>query len=417
MSLYGMMRTSVAGMSAQVNRLSAVSDNIANSGSYGYKQARVEFNAQPLSNFGGNYSSGGVTTNFINDVNRQGSIRGSDSVTDLAIDGKGFFIVKGDDEQILLTRAGSFILSNDNTLENLSGQKLLGIPITNTDPVIVGGDVSQLVPVEASRIDLNNEATTNIRIVANLPSSDPVVISANLPAANAATAKFSGKTSIVTYDNLGEARVIDIYFAKTGAGQWQATAFDKAEATNGGFPYSSGPLATQNLLMDAFGRLDPLSASSVTLTVPGGQTATLDFLGLSQLADEYSVTRAESNGFPPNKITRIEINSDGVISGVYESGKILPIFQIAMAWVPSPDRLKPADANGFFVTLDSGNPIIGKPGSNGNGSIVSGALEESNVDMAEQLTLMIESQRTYAANSKVFQTGADLMDVLISLKR
>jgi flagellar hook protein FlgE len=416
MSLYGMMRTSVAGMSAQSDRLGAVADNIANAGSFGYKRARVEFNAQPLGTIGGNFTSGGVTTNFINEVSRQGTIRTSDSVTDLAINGQGFFIVENADGQTMLTRAGSFIISEDGTLENLSGQKLLGVPITPNGPVVVG-DITSLVPVEASRVDLTNEPTTNMRIVANLPASDAVVVPANLPSANAATAEFSGKTSIVTYDNLGQARVIDIYFAKTGASQWQAAAYDQATATNGGFPYSSGPLATQNLMMDALGRLDTASASSLTLTVPGGQSTVLDFTGMSQLGDEYSVTRAESDGFPPGKLTRIEIDAGGVVAGIYDNGALVPIFQIAMAWVPSPDRLDPADANGFFVTLDSGDPIIGKPGNAGNGSIVSGALEESNVDMAEELTLMIESQRSYAANSKVFQTGADLMDVLISLKR
>jgi flagellar hook protein FlgE len=403
-------------MSAQSDRLSAVADNIANAGSYGYKRARVEFNAQPLGNVGGQFNSGGVTTNYINEVSRQGTIRTSDSVTDLAIDGQGFFIVENPDGQTMLTRAGSFIISEQGAFENLSGQKLLGVPITDTAPVVVG-DITSLTPVGASRVDLTTEPTTALRILANLPPADPAVVAANLPSANAATAEYSGKTSIITYDNLGQTQIIDIYFAKTGPSQWQATAFDKASATNGGFPYSSGPLATQNLLMDGFGRLDAASATSMTMTIPGGQPAVVDFTGMSQLGGEYSVTRAESDGFPPGKLTRIEIDSTGVVSGMYDNGAMVPIFQIAMAWLPSPDRLKPADANGFYVTLDSGDPIIGKPGNDGNGTVVSGALEESNVELAAELTMMIESQRSYAANSKVFQTGADLMDVIISLKR
>jgi flagellar hook protein FlgE len=113
----------------------------------------------------------------------------------------------------------------------------------------------------------------------------------------------------------------------------------------------------------------------------------------------------------------IEISADGIISQIYGNGARRAVYQIPIASVVSPDRLIPKSGNVFQITNDSGDMILGAAGSGGRGTIVAGALEASTVDMASELTDMVEAQRNYTANSRVFQTGSELMDVLVNLKR
>ena len=149
--------------------------------------------------------------------------------------------------------------------------------------------------------------------------------------------------------------------------------------------------------------------------MPGGEAVSIDMTGISQLGTDYTVIAAQSNGSSPAAVERVEIASDGTVYGIYQNGNTVPVYRLALATVPSPDSLRPLSGNTFSITIDSGDVLVGVPETDGTGTIVSGALEESNVDLATELTIMIESQRSYTANSRVFQTGSDLMDVLINI--
>lgn len=419
MSLYGMMRTSVSGMSALAGRLSAVADNIANAGTYGYKRAGVEFGAQVLENAGSNYNSGGVTTTVRREVSIQGSLRSTSSATDLAISGNGFFIVQDGSDAYYLTRSGSFYISDEGYLINSSGQLLMGYDLNDSSAGGVANGFSGLVPIDVGVNQLRAEPTTVGSLSVNLPEGATAVAAGSLPSDNVAGSQFDGKTSMVVYDSLGAERLIDVYFTKTADETWEVTAFDAAEAGSpNAFPYGSGPLATDTLEFDATtGYLTSTSASSLTLTVPGGEAMTIDFDGISQFGIDYTVLDASTNGTAPGSVERVEVGSDGTVVGIYQNGFVRPLYQLAIGKVPSPDNLRALAGNNYSVTLDSGDVLVGLAESQGYGSITSGALEESNVDMATELTIMIEAQRSYTANSKVFQTGSDLMDVLINLKR
>jgi flagellar hook protein FlgE len=155
----------------------------------------------------------------------------------------------------------------------------------------------------------------------------------------------------------------------------------------------------------------------VSLAVPNGQPMTMDFTELTQLASADFVPDPDVNGNAPQSVEGIEISNDGVVFAVFGDGTRLATYQLAMADVPSPDNLTPVAGNAYAISLESGDPSVGFPNSAGFGVIKSGALEQSNVDMAAELTAMIEAQRGYTANSKVFQTGSDLLDVLVNLKR
>ena len=419
MSLYGVMRTSVSGMTAQANRLSTVAENVANVNTTGYKRSSCEFYSLLLATCGGNYESGSVLTQVRYGISGQGSIINTPSVTDLAISGDGFFIVSDNNGTPFLTRAGSFVPNGDGELVNAAGFHLMGYPL---DPNLSGITVNGFTGLERitlSDLELTSSPSTSGNFIANLPSDATIVAAADLPSANAATGTYTAKSSLVTYDSLGHEVVVDIFFSKTAAGSWEMTVYNKADApATGDFPYAAGPLATTSLDFDmTTGKLTGASASSLSIPIPGGQTVALDLTQMTQLATSYTVLSAKVNGNSPSGAELIEISKDGTVFATYDNGTRVPVYRIPLAHVPSPDMMSPLAGNVFLPTSESGDVQIGFAEEGGLGSINSGALEQSTVDLASELTTMIDSQRSYSANSKVFQTGSELMDVLVNLKR
>jgi flagellar hook protein FlgE len=406
-------------MTAQANRLATVAENIGNSSTVGYKRASTEFSSILLQSGTSDYASGSVETEVRYHISEQGSLRYSSSATDLAVNGQGFFIVENSNGQSFLTRAGSFVKDGDGNLVNAGGFKLMGYDLAlGSTPAIVANGVVGLVPVNIGSFSLQANPTTEGHLYFNLPSNDPVVAAANLPAANAATAEYSGKTSLVTYDSLGNEVTLDIYAAKSASGAWQISAFDKATAAStGGFPYTAAALASTTLTFDSSGKLTTSSPTSLSFTIPNGAAFTLDLSESVQLATDYGVLSTAVNGNAPGSVQSVDIDSGGTLYAVFDTGERLAMYKIPLANVPSPDKLKPEAGNVYSLGADSGDLLIGFAGTGGFGSVSSGALEQSNVDLATELTTMIEAQREYTANSKVFQTGADLMDVLVNLKR
>jgi flagellar hook protein FlgE len=413
MSLFGSMRTAASGMNAQASRLATVSDNIANVNTTGYKQASAEFSTMLGQSSPSEYSSGGVLTAARQLTNEQGALRGTTSSTDLAVSGNGFFVVTNDSGANFLTRAGSFVPDATGNLVNTAGYKLMGFPL--------GGSVSQGVaglggttPVNIGQLALTATASTAAAFTANLPSQ--AVITTDLPSANSATAKVTGKSSLVAYDNLGAPVTLDMYFNKTAESTWEVSLFNKADAGPGGsFPYATAPLVTSAMTFDpATGAI--ASGQSVSVSVPNGATLTIDFSKATQLAAPYSVIDSLMNGNAPSAVQKVAVDEDGILYSVYENGTRSATYKIPLANVRSPENLTQLSGNVFSESTQSGNVVVGDAKTGGLGQIRASTLEQSTVDLAAELTAMIESQRGYTANSKVFQTSADLVDVLVNLK-
>ena len=229
----------------------------------------------------------------------------------------------------------------------------------------------------------------------------------------------NGPNALIAIGNQGQEVTLDLYATKTGPNAWEVAAYNRADASaNGSFPYASGPLAIQNLQFDPNnGQLAAASPNSLSLTVPGGQTLTLDMTSTSQLATTYSVIQGKVNGNKASVATLTEIAKDGTVFVAYDNGTRQAVYRIPMATVASPDHLQALSGNAYATSGQSGDPHVGFPQDAGFGSINSGVLEQSTADIASEFTDMIDAQRGYTANSKVFQTGADLMDVLVNLKR
>lgn len=420
MSLYGMMQTGASGMNAQANRLSTVADNIANSSTPGYKKASTAFSSLILPSSAGSYNSGAVQTSVRYSITQAGPLEFTTSKTDLAIDGDGFFIVNDSNGSSFLTRAGAFVPNGDGNLVNAAGFTLMGYDYTGGTPAPVVNGFDGLVPVNIKSAGLTASASTSGNFFANLDDSEAVVAAGSLPSDNVLGSEYSHKSSLVVYDTVGKEVLLDFYYTKTADDNWQVAVFDRADATAGtGFPYGapgSAPLATQALVFNpTTGALT--GTPSITLNVTGGSALTIDLSEMTQLNYPFTVDNASVNGNAPSAVTDIEISADGTVYAKYQNGDLKPLYQVALANVASPNNLIPLAGNVYSQGIDSGVITTGFAGSGGFGNLISGALEGSNVDLATELTDMIASQRSYTANSKVFQTGSDLLDVLVNLKR
>ena len=441
MSIFGSMKTAVSGMNAQANRLSTVSDNIANVNTTGYKAVSTAFSSLVLPSGAGNYNSGGVSTTVRQAVSDQGDISYTTSGYDLAISGDGFFIVQGADNVPVLTRAGDFTKDDNGNLVNSAGFTLMGYPWGASAPAVVVNGFDGLVPINVlGNQKLEAVATKTGTWTGNLkPGATVVTDAAALPSANGgvtvppatsptAATNSTQKYSIVTYDKLGSKVMYDIYYTKVPVAttpappagtdyQWEMSVFRNADKNTTGtssFPYSSAAVSVKTISFDDKGQM--LSPPGATITDPvTGLSIDLN-LDLSQVGDNFSGS-GNVDGQGANSPVDITIDADGIVYSKYDDGSTKPVFQIPLANVPSPDLLTLMSGNVYSANGKSGVTVTGFPQTSGFGKIQAGALEGSNVDLAGELTEMIESQRSYTANSKVFQTGSDLMDVLVNLKR
>jgi flagellar hook protein FlgE len=413
-----MMNTAVSGLLAQNNWLATIAQNVANSGTTGYKEAETEFAA--LVDQAGSSSSNpglGVSTSFKTMASKQGAVVGTATPTDLAIQGNGFFVVSDNAGDTFLTRDGSFVPDKDGNLVNASGYYLMGAS-TQNGASGAAGSVSSLQKVNVEQSGLVATPTTAGSLSVNLPSTASIVPAGSTPAGGGATT--TAKTSMLAYDDSGSPVTLDVYATRVadsppGTPTWEIDVYNQADAASGGgFPYSAPALATQAINFDpTTGKTS--GAASLSIAIPGGQTMSLDMGASTQVAAAFAINSASTNGSPPTALTGVSIDAYGVMSFVYANGTTLPGYDIPLATVASPDSLTALDGQVFSINADSGPLLLDAPGSSGLGTLRSSSLEDSTVDIASQLTSMIQAQSDYGFNSQVFQTGSTIMGDLKDL--
>jgi len=462
MSLYNVLRTGVSGMQAQSFKLATVAENIANSSTVGYKRASTEFSSLVLDSGPSNYSSGAVNAKVRYNISSQGALTYTQSHTDIAVQGDGFFVVRDNNGGDYLTRAGSFVLDGQSgDLINAAGYSLLGYPsVDGEDVTITLNDTAGLEPISMDQMNMRATPSTSGIYRANLNADEPA-ITGDVPSDNVATAEFTVKSSVVAFDDLGREVTLDVYWTKTQdydpgvpqSAQWEVVVFDQSTAAatpTTSFPYSNpnppigGATPADPILAQATVTFDESTGSIdfITSTVPAtgytgavdlndpAQAAVLeiqlpnaslpvlvDITDTTQLAADFEPLQVEINGNAPATVKDVVIDDEGRVYALYEDGTEVEFYRLPLANVPSPDQLRPQAGNVYSVTNESGDIRIALPDDAGNGSLVIGALEQSNVELATELTDMIIAQRSYTANSKSFMTGGDLLEVLVNLKR
>ncbi|MBL0848505.1 MAG: flagellar hook protein FlgE [Candidatus Liberibacter ctenarytainae] len=430
MGIFGTMKTAISGMNAQSDRVSVVSDNIANVNTTGYKRSAVAFSTLVCPRAAGSYTSGGIEVYEKNTISEQGSLVRTASNTDLAIQGAGFFLVKDHNEKSYLTRSGDFHVNNHGYLENIAGHVLLGRPIGESSAPLVINSFKGLEKIKISNLESRTMPTTSGLIAANLEKDAKIISKNNAPGNSSSEShiEYTNKTSFAAYDSLGSQVIYDLYYTKIGNAKWEVSVFRQDQSTNYGFPYANQmsktatpPLAKLDISFNiANGSLEDSSQKEISFidsTSGVDQKIKIDLSKTTQIAGGFTPQKAVMNGQAPAKVKDFSVSKDGNIDIIYADGSRIPAYRLVLATVPSEDRLKACDGNTYLPTRDSGDINIGFPGDGRSGEIFSGALESANVDIANELTELIESQRNYAANSKVFQTSSDFMDILISLKR
>ena len=226
---------------------------------------------------------------------------------------------------------------------------------------------------------------------------------------------YTDKTSVTTYDNLGAANVVDLYFTKTADNTWEVAAYKQSDAAaGGGFPYSSAKLGSGTIAFSpTTGAITSDGLASITVA---GNPIALNLTGTTQLASGFDVTTATADGNAPSTLSSVKVGTDGTLTAVYASGVQVALYKIPVATVISPDTLTALNGNVYQTNAQSGGIVLEEAGTNGAGTIQSGELEESTVDLATELTDMITAQRAYEANSKVLQAASDLLSTLNHLQ-
>lgn len=430
MSLLSALNTGTAGLEMNSLELSVVGDNIANANTIGFKSGRAAFEdslmQQMIGAPGGGQLGLGGRLQAIQRMITQGAISNTGMATDLALQGKGYFVLKGNHDGIqgtFFSRAGQFTVDKAGYLVNLDGLRVQGYP-ANARGVVqatlgdlpIGNASSAAVP------------STSITVKANL-NSDAVVNPAAFDPLNAsATSNFS--SSVTIYDSLGKAHTVDIFYKKTAAGAWDFHALTDGSGVTGGTAGTPVEIASGTLAFDTQGRLTAVTQVSnfnpVGAVAPqpmtfnfGDPTATggTGLAGVTQFASPSATTFTSQDGSGYGSLTSIQINNKGEVMGAFTNGTSKVLGQVAVGDFAADDKLRLIGGNLLLESSDSGQPTIGSPAEGGRAAITSGALEQSNVDIANEFVRMIAAQRGFQANSKTISTADQLLQELMQLKR
>ena len=392
MSISSMLSTSTSGMNAQANRLSAVADNIANVNTTGYKRAGVEFSSFIPTTSTTQYQSGSVNSDIRHFITQQGTLQSTASYTDLAVKGNGFFLVEpltdlANNPAPSLTRAGAFVKNDDGYLVNSANYVLMGYPASAP---------TTLSPVTISAI-MSAAQTENAQFYANLPAG--------------VTAPYSSTLNV--YDNLGTSTALTFAWTRNTATQWQLTITPPGGAHTLDFSATTGALTGIDLTPGQ-------TTISITPSATFPNPVVIDLQNCTQLDSPYTVIQAQAlDGNAASALDHLLVEENGDAYAVFQNGSrsSAPIYTIPLGYVTAPDRLDPLPGDVYAPSSDSGPLQIGTAGEGGLGTVSRNSLEQSNVDSANELTIMIEAQNSFQLNSKVFTTSSDLLAVIVSLVR
>jgi len=433
MTISSSLNAGVAGLSANATRLAAISDNIANSSTFGYKRVETDFQSLVISRSGGSYSAGGVRSSTQRLIDEGGSLVTTSNATDLAVRGRGMLPVAlasevevgNGDSQMFLTTTGSFRTDADGILKTDSGLVLLGWPANpdGTVPEFPRDTSDGLEPVQINVNQLTGEPTTTISLGLNLPATE-----------TASTADGTvQQLSVEYFDNLGKSENILIDFSPTipGTGnsnEWTVTMMDSAQggAVIGEYTLtfddtraSGGTLL--NVATVSGGAYDPANGAVIVNVAGGPMEINIGQLGdpdgLTQLSDSFAPLSIAKDGSPVGNMTSAQVDENGFVHASFDTGITRIIYQVPLVDLPNPNGMVSLDQQTFMPSPESGSFFLWDAGDGPTGDVVSFAREESATDVAGELTDMIQTQRAYSSNAKVIQTVDEMLQETTNIKR
>ncbi len=395
----------MTGLNAASEQLATTSNNIANANTTGFKSSRTEFGSV----YADTQAMGVEVLGTTQSISLGGTLINTSRTLDLALSGTGFFMVQDTTGETQYTRAGVFGLDTNGNVVNKSGQKLQGHP-TNANGELMFDTVAEL---RIRTANLPAKATEAIEFVANLDAN------ATAPAAPFDPAVLSSYNSTYTtkvYDSLGKEHTLTQYFVSDGANNWDAYYYIDGIEVSG-----TTPPTPQTLTFDVNGMLQtpaaPVPVAMPAAAIPGAnpaQSIAIDYTGTTQYGTNFGVYTNLADGYTSGEQTGLGIDSKGNVFANYSNGQSQLQGQIVLARFVNPEGLKSVSGTSWISTNDSGDALTGAPGVAQFGTVNAGALENSNVDLTEELVNLMQGQRSYQANTKVISTQKDLDQILFS---
>ena len=434
MTISSSLNAGVAALSTNAARLAAISDNIANSATYGYKRVETDFQSLVISSGGGSYTAGGVRSATQRLIDQGGSLVTTSNATDLAVRGRGMLPVAraaqvevgNGESQMLLTTTGSFRTDDKGILRTESGLVLLGWPANpdGTVPEFPRDSSDGLEPVRINVDQLIGEPTTKVKLGLNLPATDTASTADGLPR----------ELSVEYFDNLGQSENIKIAFTPTipatgSSNEWTMTLMDSAQgnAVIGEYTLTFDDARTSagTLLNVASagvgGAYDPASGSVIVNVAGGpmevkiGQLGASD--GLTQLSDSFAPLAITKDGSPVGSMTSVKVDENGFVHAAFDTGITRIIYQVPLVDLPNLNGMISLDQQTFLPSSESGAFFLWDAGDGPTGDVVAFAREQSATDVAGELTDMIQTQRAYSSNAKVIQTVDEMLQETTNIKR
>ena len=400
-------RVAISGLKAASGDLATIANNVANATTNGFKRSRAEFSdVFAVSDLGSSSSTpgSGVRLSSISQQFSQGNITFTDNNLDLAISGRGFFIVDDGGTQVY-TRAGSFGVDRNGFLSNSQGKQLIAF----------SADASGNVTGAASALQINTasippQATADMTLSLNLDASESqpaIAFDPNNPSS------FNHSTSTTIFDSLGNSHLASFYYVKTAVdNQWESyTTVDGVTV--------SGP---DNIQFSSAGVLTVPATGTVNVaafTPAGGGAAmnlALNYSDTTQFGSPFAVNAISQDGFATGRLSGLDIDAEGIIFARFTNGQSRVEGQLALADFPNPQGLSPLSETSWGETFSSGSVVVGSPGTSSLGLIQAGALEDSNVEISEELVDMIIAQRSFQAAAEVISTNDAVTQSIINLR-
>ncbi|MGE0484860.1 MAG: flagellar hook protein FlgE [Gammaproteobacteria bacterium] len=401
-------KAAISGLEASSTELNAIGNNIANAATTGFKRSRVEFqDVFAVSSTGAvaNATGRGVDTARVAQQFDQGNISFTDNALDLAISGQGFFMLDNDGERIY-SRDGAFGLDRDGFVTNSNGNRLMAFGAD-----AAGNINGALTTLHLSQANNPPSATTAVSIGANFDADAAQPPVGVFSATDANT--YNETTALNVFDSQGGSHLMQMYFVRAAAtNTWDMHAFVDGNAVGG----------ANSLVFDGAGLLTTPASGQVTLpafTPTAGVNAmnvTLTLTDSTMFGAPFGVSELTQDGYTTGRMAGIDIDSEGVILARFTNGQSAVQGQIALANFANPQGLRPLGGNGWSQTFAAGEVLEGRPGTASLGLIQGGALEDSNVDLSQELVALIIAQRNFQANTEVISTADSVTQSIINIR-
>ena len=430
--------TSLSGLKGAQTDLSVISNNVANVGTIGFKKSNTEFgdiiSSAPLQT--STIAGQGTRLRGIEQQFTQGGFKNSDRSLDLAISGQGFFVTRDGQTngQLSYTRNGSFSVDKDRYVIDGSGAYLQVLPTDSAGTVTASG-IAATRNLQLPLTSGTSRATTSIQMSVTLPSD------ADLPASRSVYSasnpyvfdrydlnSFNQSTATTVYDTVGNQIPATVYYTRQSApgggvtdSVWEARLFVGDQEVSSVVPATIPPTPL-TLTFDANGNLtDPTTPITYANAQPAGAAApiglTID-LGTAtrQAASPFTLKAFTQDGFAAGQLDNVSIGADGLVTATFSNGATQALGKIVLATFTNPEGLRQLGDAKWGATGNSGEPIVGEASGNGFGLIQSGALEQANVDITEELVALISAQRNFSANAKAIETANTMTQTIVNLR-